>query len=295
MKRLILILFCSITTFINAQTYKPIVDDYNEWHFTTCFGGCLTDVYFTDGDTNYVGFDYKILNGFHFISRTFWLREDSLNQKVYLSYDAVGTRKEDLLYDFSIQVGDSIEMKNPISPFLHNAGFYTVDSIIMDQLQDANFYRHFYLSPSISNSVSSNNAEWIEGVGSLSLINSPSGRPDINDVGELSCFFKNSILFYSNLDSISNCAPTIVSSSDEKTIDKIKLYPTIVENECHITGIEFMKDINIYNIHGKKIKQISIHNKTHISFSLENLQSGLYFVILTDTQQNKSSFKIIKK
>ena len=28
-----------------------MLDNINEWHFTTCFSGCLTDAYYTDGDT----------------------------------------------------------------------------------------------------------------------------------------------------------------------------------------------------------------------------------------------------
>ena len=65
------------------------------------------------------------------------------------------------------------------------------------------FYDHFYLS-SLSQLVNES-AVWIEGIGSLSLINAPGGTPDVNGSGKLSCYFNDGNLVYSKLDSISQC------------------------------------------------------------------------------------------
>lgn len=129
-----------------AQDYKPLLDDYNEWQVTHCYYGCLTDAYYTDGDTIVDGMNYKILDGYHFISRTFLLREELVAKTVYLKFLQASGNEEYLLYDFSLNVGDSIETKNPISPFPTNGGYYKVDSIISSPLVDGNHYRHFYLS-----------------------------------------------------------------------------------------------------------------------------------------------------
>ena len=112
-------------------------------------------------------------------------------------------RKEVVLYDFDLQQGDSIDIKNPISPFLSNPGFYIVDSIVSQQLNDGLFYDFFYLS-SLSPLINES-AVWIEGIGSLSLINAPGGTPNVNGSGKLSCYFNNGTLIYSQLDSISSC------------------------------------------------------------------------------------------
>ncbi len=88
---------------------------------------------------------------------------------------------------FDLQKGDSIEINNPISPFVSNPGYYIVDSIENIQLNDGLFYDHFYLS-SLSQLVNES-AVWIEGIGSLSLINAPGGTPDVNGSGKLSCYF----------------------------------------------------------------------------------------------------------
>jgi hypothetical protein len=296
MKTLVLLFMLSLWAQVNSQNYKPLIDDLNEWHFTTCFFGCSQDVYYTDGDTTYNSTQYKVLNGYHYISRTFWLREDTVTQQVFLSYDSGGLREEVLLYDFSLLPGDSIEMKNPSSPFPSNAGFFVVDSIVMVQLHDNNYYRHFYLSATPSNPISSNQSQWMEGVGSLSMINAPSGTPDVNGTGKLSCFFKNGELFYSQIDSIANCVPIYTSVTDNKLIGNgIKVFPTIVQNACHITGIASMESLFIYDINGKIIIKKNIDNRSNITISTTDFNSGIYFIVLTDHKQKRASFKLIKK
>ena len=180
-----------------------MLDHESEWQLTVCNNGCITDVYFTDGDTTYNNYNYKILNGYHYISKTFWLRENIQTQKVYLSFLQNNNRKEVLLYDFDLEIGDSIDINNPISPFVSNPGYYILDSIVSYQLNDGLFYDHFYLS-SLSLLVNEN-AVWVEGIGSLSLINAPGGTPNVNGAGKLSCYFNNGNLIYSQLDSITSC------------------------------------------------------------------------------------------
>lgn len=204
MKRIVpFIISILIFQTLNAQNYKQMLDHSSEWQLTVCNNGCITDIYYTDGDTTYNNNNYKILNGYHYISKTFWLRENIQNEQVYLSFLQNNIRKEVVLYDFDLQQGDSIDIKNPISPFLSNPGFYIVDSIVSQQLNDGLFYDFFYLS-SLSPLINES-AVWVEGIGSLSLINAPGGTPNVNGSGKLSCYFNNGTLIYSQLDSISSC------------------------------------------------------------------------------------------
>ena len=188
---------------IFPQTYNKMLSNNIEWQLTSCNNGCVTDIYFIDGDTIYNGYNYSILNGYHFISKTFWLRENTQNQKVYMSFIQNNIRKEVLLYDFDMQKGDSINISNPISPFVTNPGYYVVDSLVSLQLQNGLYYDFFYLSSLSANIKES--AVWIEGIGSLSLINAPGGTPDVGGAGKLSCYFKSGNLVYSQLDSINTC------------------------------------------------------------------------------------------
>tara|TARA_B110000858_G_scaffold94537_1_gene108956 strand:- start:193 stop:723 length:531 start_codon:yes stop_codon:yes gene_type:complete len=133
-------------------------------------------------------------------------------------------RKEVLLYDFDLQKGDSINISNPISPFITNPGYYVVDSLELLQLQDGLYYEVFYLS-SLSQNINES-AIWVEGIGSLSLINAPGGTPEVSGPGKLSCYFKSGNLVYSQLDSINTCVlvnPVLSSQFSNSQINNRKI------------------------------------------------------------------------
>jgi len=272
-----------------------MLNNYNEWHITTCYFGCLTDNYFTDGDTIVDGIDYKILDGYHFISRTLLLREDLLDRKVYLNLIDPSGNIEYLLYDFSITIGDSIDMKNPYSPFTVNAGYYQLDSIIPRPLVDGNNYRHFYLSPTSSNIVSTTNAVWVEGAGSLSLINAPSGFPDINGVGHLSCSFKNSQSFYANLDSIAACEPLIVLNINEfnNTLSEVQITTHNSNQYCQILNTTNVKFVDLFDLNGRRLLDMTNNEQEELNINLSAYNSGLYILVVSTKQFKKRTFKII--
>lgn len=279
-----------------AQDYKPLLDNYNEWQFTTCFYGCLTDVYYTNGDTIVDGLNYKILDGYHFISRTFLLREELASKTVYLNFVQTSGNKEYLLYDFSLNVGDSIDMKNPISPFPTDAGFYKVDSIVNQPLVGGKEYRHFYLSPTPSNTISNTPAVWIEGAGSLSLINAPGGHPDINSVGLLSCFFKNGELFYSNLDSISGCDPVILATDiGYSPFEKITLNTIIENGECNMNHTENIRFVDVFDLNGRKISELKTIGQNQLSLDFSNFSAGIYLIVAHSEKFEKKVFKVYVK
>ena len=297
MKKLLLIVLFSNCFSIFGQDYKPLLDNYNEWHLTSCFFGCLSDVYYTNGDTIVDGNNYKILDGFHYISRTFLLREELLDRKVYMNIVNPSGNNEYLLYDFSMVIGDSIDMKNPISPFLENAGYYRLDSIIPRPLVDGNDYRHFYFSPSPSNTISTTNAVWVEGAGSLSLINAPSGFPDINSAGHLSCSFKNSELFYSNLDSIDSCEPVIVLGLNEfnNQLSEVQVKTLVSDTYCHLTNVQNARFIDVYDLNGRRLIDHTNNGEREVNLDFSNLESGLYIIVMNTNQFQKRTFKVIVK
>ena len=296
MKKLLFIIQFSLVLPSLAQEYRPLLDNFNEWHLTTCNNGCLTDVYYTDGDTIVDGKTYKILDGYHFISRSFLLREEIDSRKVYLSFSDRDRITEFLLYDFSLNVGDSIDIKNPISPFPTDGGFYRVDSIVNKQLVDENEYRHFYLSPTPSNSTSNTPAKWIEGVGSLSLINAPGGYPDINAVGHLSCFFKNANLFYSNLDSISACEPLILSNDmGYDALENVTLNTLIKNGNCEIINAQNIRRVEIFDLNGRRVNVTKTTGEDRVNLDLSNFSAGIYFLVAHSSKFEKKVFKLLVK
>lgn len=297
MRKILFIVSLCICTPILAQPYKPLLDNYNEWQFTGCNFGCLTDTYYTNGDTLVDGVAYKVLDGYHFISRSFLLREEIPAKTVFLKYVQPSGNNEYLLYDFSLAVGDSIDMKNPISPFPTNAGYFRLDSIIPRLLIDGNEYRHFYLSPSESNTVSTNNAVWVEGVGSLSLINAPSGEPNINESGHLSCFFKNSELFYSNLDSISGCEPLIVleTTTFSNPLSELKLISNTTNNQFTFYTAENVHFVAIFDVRGRKLNVVQPNGQSEFQINFSTYKAGVYLLIAYSKNFEKRTFRVVVK
>ncbi|MEX0997969.1 MAG: T9SS type A sorting domain-containing protein [Flavobacteriaceae bacterium] len=279
-----------------AQSYEPLLDQINEWQFTSCNFGCITDIYYTDGDTLVNNKTYKILDGYHYINRNLLLRENTSERKVYLTVLEPQYFEDLVLYDFSMEVGDSIEMLNPITPFPTNGGYFLLDSINLLPLANGNDYRHFYFSPTVSNTVSSWNAQWIEGVGSLSIINAPGGSPDINAVGHLSCSFKNAELFYSNLDSINACEPAILGIPEmTESLKEIQLFSQTEKNHFLLTNTQNVYSISVFGLTGKLIKTVAPKNQNNVNLDLSTLKPGIYILKVKQNNYKQKTFKVVIK
>lgn len=289
--RLLLILLLINFQLCFAQSYKPLLDQTNQWHYTTCYFGCLTDVYYTNGDTLVDNMNYKILDGYHYISRTFLLREDVSTKKVYLKKIFPTFSREFLLYDFALNEGETIEMKNPLSPTPEDGGTFQLDSIRMKPLLNNIPFKHFYFSPTSTNTISSHNVVWIEGIGGKSIINAPSGDVDINAGGQLSCFFKNENLVYSELDSINACN-YLPLKNETVNFAKVQLLKTENSKIYQLVNIENIKSIAIFSSIGQKIKAILNNRNSDVVLSFEEFQSGLYFVVVYDENNQRKVFKV---
>jgi hypothetical protein len=276
----------------NCQSYKPLLDNYNQWNLTTCNFGCLTDIYYTAGDTIVNSLNHKILDGYHYTSRTFLLRENVVLKKVYLTKINTNTISEYLLYDFSLAEGATFNMLNPISPFPLHGGQFVLDSIRMKPLVNGENFKHFYFSPTSSNAVSSNKVVWIEGIGSKSMINASGGEANINGVGHLSCFFKNQNLAYSNLDSISGCN-LLTLKTKENDLEDLKLYSSQTKNIFLIQNNKKITNFELYDLFGKRLKKSKINSEQIIEFNLTNYPSGIYLLIVYDSNNKRKTFKII--
>ena len=291
---LYLTIFLFYNLHVNSQEYHQLLDHESEWHLTSCSSTCINDVYYTNGDTTYNGYQYKILNGYHYISRTFWLREDVSEKHIFLSYDNGKSRIEVLLYDFSLQIGDTILLSNPITPFPSNGGFYKVDSIVSQNLLDNKSHKFFYLSPTASNQSSDELPVWIEGIGGLTLINGPGGTPDINRVGKISCYFNDGFLSYSQLDSLDRCTVKYVTGLKEIQRHSNSIYPTIFESILRLEDVSEVSEVVIYSLRGEEVYRRKLNHQSYENLELSHLEKGFYVIRLYDNNLPVVSKKIVK-
>lgn len=294
MKKPLYILLLCLPNLAVCQEYTPLLDTYNQWSLRYCYSGCSTDIYYTNGDTIVDAMNFKVLDGYHFISRGFLLREDVTEKKVYLKTILPSGIRDYLLYDFSLEVGDSIDIKNPASPFIEDAGYYKVDAITLLPLVDSNLYRHFYLSPAASNKISENDAIWVEGVGSLSLINAPGGDPNVNSVGRVACTFKDGVSFYGDLDIIEDCEDIILNIPlNQIPTNNSKVISSGIINEFFVINIEPFITLDVYNLKGQLLQHINLNHQNTLPLNLSSYKASMYLVVLKSQDTAHQVLKVL--
>src|SRR5690606_3254667 len=143
------------------------------------------------------------------------------------------------------------------TPFPADGGYFLLDSIVNRTLSNDEAHRHFYFSPTTANEISYYNVVWIEGVGSLSLITAPGGEVAINQVGQLSCAFKETGLVYSNLDYIESCQPFYLTIPEvANTIEQVIVYTPNFQKTVILENAEEVNFITVYDLNGTKIKHL---------------------------------------
>lgn len=186
MKKLILfpVLLILIGTSVFSQPYHPMLDSVsNIWHYTgnilpvrtssapvTCnypnFFWFMGYKAITNGDTTISGITYKKLeehsqpSAFSDVCLYGYLREDTVSRKVYFMDNTLAP--EILLYDFSMQPGDSIYYDFMIQ-WYYQSGYYKLDSIVTMNIAAGPrkvFYLRNYSAPAMQFQM-----QWIEGVG----------------------------------------------------------------------------------------------------------------------------------
>jgi hypothetical protein len=155
-------------------------------------------------------------------------------------------------------------------------------------------YKNFYFSPTETNTISSRNVKWIEGLGSLSLINAASGDPNISAVGELSCMFKDYEQFYSNLDSISGCNPLNLSVSEIiDSYPEIELFSQSERNRFLLTHADYVKDVAVFAINGVLQKEIPSQSYNELPLDLSELGTGIYILKVNLQNRKTETFKVV--
>ncbi|MEM6721693.1 MAG: T9SS type A sorting domain-containing protein [Bacteroidota bacterium] len=80
-------------------------------------------------------------------------------------------------------------------------------------------------------------------------------------------------------------------STPEVSFSDVQLYPNPVEDMLNITDTTNIKSLEVYSIQG----QVMLTQKSNFAtVDMSNLQTGLYFVRLTDSANNSNTFKIVK-
>ncbi len=227
-------------TIIGTETYHKLqIPAYENWHFNPCYSSSITP-------GNYAG----------------CIRQDTSVRKVYFipPTDSI----EQLLYDFSLQVGDTLRgylTPNDCQPGSDYQKVTGVDSIFIDSN-----YRKIW-------DINGGYRQIIEGIGTtrglLEIACDYVGTPWF----DLMCFKQNETTLYPS----SSSCDIITINSNLSIAEPILIFPNPVHD---FITINHPGQLEVYNSLGEKVYEAIVNLKPQTLNP--KLPAGIYFVNLTD-------------
>lgn len=250
-------------TIIASVNYKKIYSKYATW---------MTFAPSAINFSNYIGA----------------MRQDIPTKKIF--YVNYGNTSEDILYDFDLSIGDTVNYNTSYGDTVFVTG---VDSTLVGGV----YHKSFLLASTSFATSALIPGKLIEGVGSAAgLINLYTGGFEFSN--QLLCLSINSNLVYpSGVSSFPSnyCAYAVGIGELENNELKMTVMPNPVVNDIHImVSCNDKYDIEIRNALGELIyiKTAIQANGPTIDFS--NFSNGIYFVRLNDSKGNSIVKKIVK-
>lgn len=294
MRQLIILVSVLISTFFVLEKLhaQQMITEGSQWNVAWSQYPNSHGTYFykLEGTTIVNGVTYTVVNQ-SFDSLLSWnpngdlLRQDG--SKVYV-LSPLFNNVEHLLYDFSMQQGDSIHLNPGCSAVVTQ-----IDSVTLD---DGIKRKRLTLNTTFP--PGGNTMTWIEGVGSYEgLIYDPNSTCGWDASLRTLCFYSNDTLVHL-FDPGIGCYLQDNSSVDnrEDASTVVDLFPNPVQNELHINFEEINPPVNcsIYSTQGILLQQVMLEQIEN-TIQLEHLPLGIHLVQLRTSKGNYFYQKIIKQ
>jgi len=213
------------------------------------------------------------------------IREDAIAEKVYCvlgSYEFPQYSTEEyLLYDFSVNVGDTVSfytLWGERYPHMKTQVVESIDSILIDShyRKRINFNTWYW-----------NQDSWIEGIGSTQglFFAGSFDMVDGMDWTELLCVHIDDKVIYQIDD---DCyRPPWGNRIDENKKEAFKIYPTVVDDFLYIETDKNSRhvDYKIINTQGQIMDSGVL---TSNAINVANLSKGFYLIVISDNASKKN-------
>lgn len=294
--RLYFTMICTlIVSNLLAQSYQRLLDSNKVWNVHNWFdntGASLTTPFKFIVDTVINDYTYwRLYSSYdtnnNFLPTKLLLREDTIQQKVY-SYSE-NDEDEQTLYDFSLELGDSIEITNngcqKILVVIESDNITTYDGITRNRLklspQDEELYEY-----------------WIEGIGSsVGIIHVNLNFCFLSEGSALLCTYYNNTLIYSNPDWESCYISTVGIPSISDSKPEIYISPNPVTSESlffYSLSPERNYTIEIWDIYGRKRYSSSQRViNTYLQISTNRFEPGIYIARIAEESINREIIKFV--
>ncbi|MDD3725456.1 MAG: T9SS type A sorting domain-containing protein [Bacteroidales bacterium] len=281
---------------VNAQNYQYIPLVKPGLQLWTCEHGNWENNYYsfrryalTDEDTIIEDETYKKLYLFTDIefnpltaNCVGGIRENAQKQVFFRGSLVEGMEFGEMLYDFSLSLGDTFTVNNII---------FEVSAV--DTIYYTNIPRK-RLTIRMFDSTFPIAAIWIEGIGSSEGLLSYLRGYISDNWNNTRCFIHNGELLYSNyLNGAEDCITPLVGIENISLNDNsITLYPNPTNSEVNISSENIINSIEIFNSLGQRVYQ-SVVNSTEKVIDISTFVNGVY-ILGVKTDNGVIRKKIIK-
>lgn len=308
MKRNLILILLFLTVKYSFSQYRPLPMQNAEWinhggiALLSCPGCTIVNYkYYTDGDTIINSQKYvkikkteipAINNVTLYPTYTGAIRQDTLNKKIYIVLSDSTTER--ILYDFSLQVGDTVNSVlhdlaanecAPLSAFNVEI-ISSIDSILIN----GNYHKVFNIQGSCTYNLS-----YIEGVGSNYGLIFPNASSGIKQ-SYLTCTKVNGQTYFPY--STASCTlPGPVSVTNFNINKTIEIYPNPSNDKINIIIPDMEKSTTSKMTLLSPIGQILITEKINNQKNVMNISSlpkGFYILTIS-VNENTFTKKIIKQ
>lgn len=308
MKKLSIIFLLTVLSFtsILAQEYQPFPTNNAIWteYFNT--GGGKFDPYqyfaLKNGDTIINEYSYHKL----YYSKDTIFTENELcgglreeDKRIYLyaidtipcTYvNPIFVGSEIILYDFNLQLGDTIDFDHFRTRYPGTLRLSKIDSMLI-----GNNYRRVFTFGYPQNDGIIKEAQWVEGIGSLRGLVGEIGAPVSNDlVSDLICYIQDNEVYY-HFYRYSECfsTKTDVVQSPLKS-SKIKVIHNTSNNciQIELDQSDYLKLI-ITGLNGNEVGEFDLIGRESLIINRDDFPHGMYFISVYNNTGHVQTMKLL--
>ena len=294
--QILFLLLALAATNLKAQDYKPLVEDGKQWNVLFSYPWSppepqhkYTDIYKIEGDTLLDGMTYKMMHATRNEDLTGWnlwgfIRETEDGQ---VFSRRPSTSDEQLMYDFSMEVGDTICMCD--------YGYDECCMVVVEKgetIVNGEPRQQIVLEYPFGGGAGE---VWIEGIGSLYGIIDSGSLFLTGGSTNLLCYYEDGDLVWQNTTpGYNECY--IVNPNDPQGIEEdetslfVSVFPNPAKGKVLIEGLE-PTEVQVYNSLGQLVTTVRNSNGVNVS----GLPDGVYLLRIKDADGRNYTARVMVK
>ena len=289
-------------TLSSFSQYAPMLKENCEWYTHSWFEISYNETFQIIGDSTINDTTYKKIGSYPTgINPTFYnihlVREDTITRKIYRR----ANRMEYLLYDFTLQPGDTFTIKRTDGWFVHDLVLDSISNTLHNitdnflQTDIENMRVYYFHDPFFA---FIDNVVWIEGIGSLAglLHSDQSWNGGVTGETLLCHYNENSVrdFHYVYYEEPNPCESVVSSIGNIETQNPVKISPNPSTDGLYRIEGQDMKSIEVFNSSGNKVLFLNSAIKDNTAINLSKYPAGMYFMRIVFTNDQSLVHKLIK-